>query len=113
LLAPVSMPLAVGAMVLAMGAENAALADNGEVKVGLTYMTGALVRLGQALVNSLTGRDASHWRVDLGLWSGLMIGAIAGAAAYAWLEMGALWFAAGLAALLSLVALRMGRRLPF
>ncbi|MCW2362956.1 MULTISPECIES: YoaK family protein [Sphingobium] len=104
--APVSPTLALAAMVMAMGAENAALADNGEVKVGLTYMTGALVRLGQALANRLTGKDASHWRVDLGLWSGLMTGAITGALAYASLGFSALWIAAGLALTLTLLAAR-------
>jgi len=106
ILAPFSLPLALLAMVMAMGAENPALADNGEVKVGLTYMTGALVRLGQGLVNRLTGRDASHWRVDLGLWCGLMAGAIAGAAAYAWIALSALWIAAALALILSLASWR-------
>ncbi|MCW2395699.1 MULTISPECIES: YoaK family protein [unclassified Sphingobium] len=106
LAAPFSPTLALAAMVMAMGAENAALADNGEVKVGLTYMTGALVRLGQALANRLTGKDASHWRVDLGLWSGLMTGAIAGAFAYARLGSSALWIAAGVGMILCVASTR-------
>jgi uncharacterized membrane protein YoaK (UPF0700 family) len=105
--APFSPPLALAAMVLAMGAENAALADNGEVRVGLTYMTGALVRVGQALANALTGRDPGHWRADLGLWLGLVTGAVAGALSYGSIGLGALWIAAGLAAALTLAALRL------
>jgi uncharacterized membrane protein YoaK (UPF0700 family) len=102
--APYSMTVALALMVMAMGAENAALGDNGEVKVGLTYMTGALVRLGQAAANRLTGADASHWYVDLGLWGGLMIGAITGATAYAYLAMASLWIAAALALILTIIA---------
>lgn len=108
LLAQSSHILALGLMVMAMGAENAALADNGEVKIGLTYMTGALVRLGQSFANRLMGVDASHWYVDLGLWSGLMIGAIAGAAAYGLLAMNALWIAALLGLCLTAATLFVG-----
>jgi uncharacterized membrane protein YoaK (UPF0700 family) len=101
--------LALAAMVLAMGAENAVLSDNGEVKVGLTYMTGALVRMGQALANSLTGRAPGHWRADLSLWLGLVLGAICGATAYQWLALDALWIAAALAFILTLAALALHR----
>ena len=101
--------LAIAAMVLAMGAENAALADNGEVRVGVTYMTGALVRLGNAAANRLCGRTAGAWHVDLGLWCGLTGGAIGGALAYAALHLAALWIAAALAAALTLAALAIGR----
>ena len=51
-------PLAVGLMVLAMGIENAVFLRDGEVGVGLTYMTGALVKLGQALAGALRGGHA-------------------------------------------------------
>jgi uncharacterized membrane protein YoaK (UPF0700 family) len=104
IVAPLSIIAALGLMVLAMGAENAALADNGEVKIGLTYMTGALVRLGQSLANRFTGGDASHWHVDLGLWSGLVIGGIAGAVAHGFLGLTALWIAAVLALGLTIAA---------
>jgi uncharacterized membrane protein YoaK (UPF0700 family) len=39
----------VAAMVLAMGAENAVFQRNGDVGLGLTYMTGALVKAGQRI----------------------------------------------------------------
>ncbi len=108
-----SLPLvALGAMVIAMGAENAALADKGEVKVGLTYMTGALVRAGQALANRLTGYEVGSWRSDLGLWAGLMVGAISGAFSHKLLGFDALWIAAGLAVLLTFAAHGMSRRPP-
>ena len=112
LCAPLLPLVALGAMVIAMGAENAALADKGEVKIGLTYMTGALVRAGQALANHLTGHPVGSWRADLGLWSGLMVGAISGAFSQKLLGFGALWIAAGLAVLLTLAAHAMSRRAP-
>lgn len=108
LLAPSSIIVSLGLMVMAMGAENAALSDNGEVRIGLTYMTGALVRLGQSFANRLMGGDASHWYVDLGLWSGLMIGAIAGAGAYGMLAMKALWIAVALGLCLTAATLLIG-----
>jgi len=103
--APFSLPAALALMVLAMGAENAAMADNGEVRFGLTYMTGALVRTGHALANALTGRDPGPWHADLALWIGLVLGAVAGAVAYAALALAALWLATCWAALLMFAAL--------
>lgn len=105
------LPLvALGAMVIAMGAENAALADKGEVKVGLTYMTGALVRAGQALANRLTGHPIGAWRADMGLWAGLMVGAVSGAISQKLLGFGALWIAAALASFLTIAAHAMTQR---
>lgn len=112
LCAPLLPLVALGAMVVAMGAENAALADKGEVKVGLTYMTGALVRAGQALANRLTGYEVGSWRADLGLWAGLMLGAISGAFSHKLLGFDALWIAAGLAVVLTVAAYRMTSRAP-
>jgi uncharacterized membrane protein YoaK (UPF0700 family) len=110
LLAPVSTPAMLACMVLAMGAENAALADNGEVKVGLTYMTGALVRAGQALGHAVLGLARPHWTIDLSLWLGLVSGAVAGAFAHRLIGTGALWLAAGISMTLTLAAWRMARR---
>jgi uncharacterized membrane protein YoaK (UPF0700 family) len=109
LLAPFNGTLPMIAMVLAMGIENAALTDHGEVKVGLTYMTGALVRIGHGFGNVLMGIERLRWTVDMGLWCGLVSGAIGGAFAYRWLGMGALWLASGFAAALTLAAQRADR----
>ena len=49
-------------LVLAMGALNNTFQKGGEVSVGLTYMTGALVRFGQGLAAKLTGRAGSGSR---------------------------------------------------
>jgi uncharacterized membrane protein YoaK (UPF0700 family) len=89
------------AMVLAMGAENAAFQRNGDVGVGLTYMTGALVKAGQRIAAALTGGDRWAWGPYVLLWAGLSLGGALGAAAYLRLGTSALWAPAGLLAALA------------
>ncbi|CAN5117630.1 hypothetical protein BH10PSE4_BH10PSE4_35350 [soil metagenome] len=103
---------AVLAMTLAMGAENAVFDRDGEVDIGLTYMTGALVKLGQRLVMALRGGPAWRWATSLMLWSGLVAGALLGALAHQQLGLRALWLAAVAAAFLTVIAagLDAGRR---
>jgi uncharacterized membrane protein YoaK (UPF0700 family) len=93
--------VAIGAMVLAMGTENAVFEADGEVHIGLTYMTGTLVKIGQRVVTGLLGGDRLAWLPYLLLWIGLTLGAFAGASLYRLLGMGALWIAAGAAAMLA------------
>jgi uncharacterized membrane protein YoaK (UPF0700 family) len=95
------------AMALAMGAENAVFEREGEVHIGLTYMTGTLVKLGQHLVRALSGDKSNSWRSYLLLWLGLAAGAVAGAGLHPWLGMSALWLAALAAAFFAAVAARM------
>lgn len=85
---------AVAAMALAMGAENAVFERDGEVSIGLTYMTGALVKLGQHLTAALFGGDRLAFAPYLFLWLGLVAGATLGAAVHPLLGLGGLWFAA-------------------
>lgn len=110
LAAPVHTGLLLTALVVAMGAENAALAENGEVKVGVTYMTGALVRVGQTIGRAFIDRERPRWTTDLSLWIGLVCGAVAGAFADKLMGDGALWAATAGAAALTLAAWRMHRR---
>lgn len=91
----------VAAMALAMGAENAVFQRNGDVGVGLTYMTGALVKAGQRIAAALTGGDRWAWRPFVLLWAGLTLGGALGAAAYLKFGVMALWGAAGLVAALA------------
>jgi uncharacterized membrane protein YoaK (UPF0700 family) len=91
---------AVGTMVLAMGAENAIFQRNGDVAIGLTYMTGALVKFGQRLTGALFGGDRWAWLPYALLWCGLVAGAITGAAAYTRVQLDGLWAAAGAAVVL-------------
>ncbi|MFN3572857.1 MAG: DUF1275 family protein [Phenylobacterium sp.] len=85
----------------AMGAENLIFAQGGEVRVGLTYMTGALVKVGKGLAAAIFGEDRGPWLPDLMLWAGLVAGAAGGAVAYGRLGAPALWPAAGAMAVLA------------
>lgn len=89
------------AMAAAMGAENAVFERDGEVAIGLTYMTGTLVKLAQRLAAALRGGPRWDWLPFLLLWTGLVAGAIAGALLYARFGGGALWVATAAAALLT------------
>lgn len=94
-------------MAAAMGAENAVFERDGEVAIGLTYMTGTLVKLGQRATAALLGGDRFGWLPYLLLWAGLIAGAITGALVHPRLGFGALWIAAGAAAALALAAARL------
>lgn len=81
------------AMAMAMGAENAVFEREGEVHIGLTYMTGTLVKLGQHLTGALLGGPALAWLSYLLLWLGLAGGAVTGALVFPHLGLSALWLA--------------------
>lgn len=100
-------PLMLGALVLAMGAINTTFQRGGEVAIGLTYMTGALVKLGQGLGNRLAGRPDPASPAWAMLWGALLSGAIAGAFFQTRLPLGCLWIAAGWCAALLPVAFRL------
>ena len=101
-------PWAGTAMALAMGAENAVFAEKGEVSIGLTYMTGTLVKLGQRIAQALMGGDRLGWAPYAGLWLGLLLGGLGGALAYRQWGLGALWIAVAATAALAATAERMG-----
>ena len=93
--------IAVAAMVLAMGLENAVFQIDGGAGLGLTYITGALVKVGQLVAAALTGGERWAWLPNLLLWAALVAGAVCGASAYHWINLAAVWFAAALALILS------------
>lgn len=99
--------LAAVPMALAMGAENATFEERGEVRIGLTYMTGTLVKFGQRVAAALLGGDRRGWLPFALLWLGLAAGGVTGALAFAWLGAGSLWIAAAVAAGLAIVAASM------
>lgn len=68
-------------LVLAMGALNNTM-QAGEVPVALTYLTGALVRMGQGLAGLLTGRRVEGLFGYLALWGSLALGAAFGASVF-------------------------------
>src|SRR5450432_2039227 len=101
---------AVAAIVLAMGMENAVFQIDGGAGLGLTYVTGALIKVGQLLAVALSGGARWGWAPNLLLWAALVAGSLCGALAYHWINLAAIWFAAGSALGLSaLVALTIHR----
>jgi uncharacterized membrane protein YoaK (UPF0700 family) len=89
-----------------MGAQNAVLVQGGEVQIGLTYMTGTLVKMGQRLAATILGGDRRAWWPYFLLWFGLACGALAGALVYPYMGLNSLWLPAGAAAMFALVAMR-------
>jgi uncharacterized membrane protein YoaK (UPF0700 family) len=86
---------AVAGIVLAMGLENAVFQIQGGAGLGLTYVTGALVKAGQQIAAALTGGPRFGWLPNLLLWAALVAGSLCGALAYRWINLAAIWFAAG------------------
>ncbi len=83
----------LGFLVLAMGVLNNTFQRDGEVSVGLTYMTGALVRFAQGLAARITGTGGEGWANWLLLWLGLALGAVTGAYTLLTWPAVALWLA--------------------
>lgn len=96
--------------VLSMGVINNSFRRNGEVAIGVTYMTGALVRFGQGLAAFLQGSARPGWLGNLALWAGLVCGAVAGTAAFLHSQALSAWIAAGWAMCLAASAVLIERR---
>ena len=93
----------MAAVVLAMGVENAVFQRQGDVGVGLTYMTGTLVRMGQRVATALHGGPRWDWVPFLLLWIGLSVGGAIGAVSFLRFDILALWFAVGIVAGLAIL----------
>lgn len=93
-------------LAMAMGCANNVFQREGDVTIGVTYMTGALVRLGQRLADALRGGNRWDWLPFLQLWAGLVAGAVCGALLFGRIGSQCLWLAAGVALLLSIWARR-------
>ena len=93
MLAGTSADLAVLFVAAAMGAENTTFERDGEVSIGLTYMTGTLVKLGQRLAGAIMGGPKLAWAPYLMLWLGLVGGALAGASVWPLFGLSGLWIA--------------------
>jgi uncharacterized membrane protein YoaK (UPF0700 family) len=93
------------ALVLAMAASNCVFQRNGEVTIGVTYMTGTLVKMGQQIANALTGGPRWVWLRNFTLWLGLALGSVAGALAYGAFGSAAIWLSAAFCAVLALGSL--------
>lgn len=94
------------AVVMAMGVENAVFQRQGDVGVGLTYMTGTLVRMGQRIATALHGGARWDWVPFLLLWAGLAVGGAIGAVSFLKFDVLALWPAFILVAVLTLAVRR-------
>ncbi len=95
---------AIVATGLAMGAENAVFERDGEIHIGLTYMTGTLVKFGQRIAYALLGGDRLAWLPYFSMWLGLVVGATTGALVYPRLGLTSLGLAAGGAMVLAVAA---------
>lgn len=101
---------AVGPMVLAMGLENAVFQARGGPGLGLTYVTGALVKVGQLVAAALIGGPRWAWLPHLLLWAALVTGAIGGGSAYLAINLSAIWIAAVVALTLSAIVFATAKR---
>lgn len=101
---------AVAAIVTAMGLENAVFQIDGGAGLGLTYVTGALVKVGQLVAVALTGGPRLGWMPNLLLWVALLFGSLCGALVYHWINLAAIWFAAAFALALSAFAASTGEQ---
>src|SRR5205823_11922818 len=70
--------VAVAAIVVAMGLENAVFQIRGGAGLGLTYVTGALVKVGQQAAAALTGGARWGWVPNLLLWAAMVMGSLCG-----------------------------------
>jgi uncharacterized membrane protein YoaK (UPF0700 family) len=95
---------AIVATGFAMGAENAVFERVGEVHIGLTYMTGTLVKFAQRIAYALVGGDRLGRLPYLSMWIGLVVGATMGALPHPRLGLASLGPAALAAAAFALAA---------
>ena len=89
-----------------MGAENTLYEREGSISFGLTYMTGALVKIGQGIATLLRGGSKTAWLPYLFLWAGLVSGAVIGALLFTKYSIYSLWMPGALAAIFALVSVR-------
>lgn len=92
-------------LALAMGSQNAVLGSVQGFRAGTTFVTGALFSLGQKIAAAFTRTGPPFaWVGDATVWLALLIGSLAGAAAYGSAGIVALAVPAGLSAILAAMA---------
>lgn len=97
------------AITVVMGAANTVCQRAGEVRIGVTYMTGALVKRGHRPAGALRGSSCWAWLSYLTLWSGLIAGAVAGALVYPRVGLVGVWSVAVAITVLAIYATVLGR----
>lgn len=98
----------VALVAVAMGALNAVFERDDDIPFGVTYMTGALVKVGQRAALALRGGPRTEWLPFALLWLGLFLGAVAGSEIYSVLGLDSLWLAAVVSAVLAIASRRPG-----
>lgn len=104
ILEPFSLLVASGLLAASMGAANTVFEKDGEVHIGVTYMTGTLVKLGQRIASIFWGESKRAWMRYAGLWLSLLIGGVCGAFIYHWVTYAVMLPAIVLAGILTLIA---------
>ena len=102
--------LPIGAITLAMGAVNATFEKKGGSSVGLTYMTGTVVKVGEQVATALTGGPAFGWLLPLLRLGGFVVGAGLGSRAFHAWALDSMWPAALAAAGCTVAGLLRERR---
>ena len=97
---------AIALLAVAMGAENAVFERDGEVRLGVTYMTGSLVRVGNGIAGAILGRGGNGWGGYLLLWLGFVAGVVLGALSFGSGNSSTLWAASAAALILALLSTR-------
>jgi uncharacterized membrane protein YoaK (UPF0700 family) len=96
------LPLALCFAAFCMGMENTLFEREGSVSFGLTYMTGALVKIGQGIATLISGGARLEWVPYLLLWLGLASGAMIGALMFGAFGLQSLWLPAAYAGVFAL-----------
>lgn len=112
--------LGASLLAAAMGAVNVSYTRAGEVSLGLTYMTGTLVKFGQHLGNAVlslfsksrNSESLFSWAPYATLWLMITTGSLAGVFCYLRLGLHCLWLAAAGMLIWALLALLRVRRRP-
>lgn len=89
-----SVPVGLAVVAAAMGAMNSVFHNQGEVSLGVTYMTGAVVKSAHRLVDALSGGSWAPYRQQVALWSALVSGGVLGAVLQVYIGVSALGVAA-------------------
>ncbi|MFN3338602.1 MAG: YoaK family protein [Dietzia sp.] len=90
----VGVPVSMAVVAASMGAMNSVFHSRGEVSLGVTYMTGAVVKSAHRLVDALAGGSWAPYRQQVSLWAALTLGGLAGAVLQVGLGVAALGVAA-------------------
>ncbi len=98
--AVLGVPVGLAVVAASMGAMNSVFHSRGEVTLGVTYMTGAVVKSAHRMVDALFGGSWAPYRQQVALWSALVCGGVLGAFMQVYVGSAAL----GLGALVVLAA---------